>query len=878
VLPFRILAAICLLLLAQAGAALAQNTYSWNNTGTAGTWFTTSNWTVAPSGTYAGVGTAPNAGNINDIATFNTNSTIVSIDGSSSTTLSLGTINYTSTSSTGLTVGNSSTTASTPLTITLNGALSGNALGLNAGMLVRNFGSTLLTLGANAGSGNQGTTYALGIGTGTIDTGINGIRIDGIVSGGANGFTKTGFGTLTLNGANTYTGLTTVQFGTLQIGTGGTTGSINGNVAVQGASSLVFNRSDNLTYGGQVTGLGTLRQIGSGTLTLTNNNDYLGATTITGGGTISISSDANLGSAPASMFPAQNIFLNNGTLATTASFTLQDSRWIAVGPASGSGSGTLNVIAGTLTYNGNIENNGSSTSALNKSGAGLLILGGTNSFSGGLNVNQGPLQITSQTALGTGTFTIGTGAATGATTSLTAAPLGVNITSAVALANNVALPAFGAATTISIVKASAGAAQGTELNFTGNITGGNSNLTMNLSSTAANDNTTNFRLSGNNNFSGTINLTSGILSVNSATGLGNAQVRLNSTANTTTGNLSFQVGGTFSNPITVTSLNTSPIGVTGSNTVTLSGALTTEGASVLRKVDTGTLITTASNNLPNGINISAGTFQVGNGGTAGTLGGSGGVAVQSGATLVFNRSDNATFSNAISGAGTVTKAGSGTTVLSGNSTYTGPTNVTAGTLSITGNNSLATGAVNVLTGTTLGGIGTVGGAITVQSGGTLRGDTDTGTGTLTVQSVTISTGGNLLATIGASGTNSSISLGGQTLDFLASSKIQPRTITGFDRAVSGSWIILSNVGTLRIDGVTQGDRVFAEYIHATPSTGPVLVDITELNASLQTGDLFWVTKSGTNITLNYGPVPEPVTVLSVAALGLGAVLGLRRRK
>jgi len=875
---FRILALTCVLLLTQAGVVLAQNTYSWNNTGTAGTWFTTSNWTVTPGGTYAGVGTAANAGNINDIATFNTNSTTVSINGNTSNTLSLGTINYTSTTSTGLTMGNSSTTAGAALTITLNGALNGNALGLTTGTLVRNAGSTLLTLGANAGSGNQGTTYALGTGTGTIDTGSNGIRIDGIVSGGANGFTKTGFGTLTLNGANTYTGLTIVQFGTLQIGTGGTTGSINGNVEVRGSSSLVFNRSDNITYGGLVTSLGTLRQIGSGTLTLTNNNAYLGITTVTGGGTISISSDANLGSAPSTFSPTVNIILNNGTLATTASFTLQDSRWIAVGPASGTGSGTLNVTAGTLTYNGIIQNNGSSTSGLNKTGAGLLILGGDSSFSGGLTVNQGPLQITSQTALGTGTFTIGTGAATGATTSVTAAPLGVNITSAVTLANNVSLPAFGAATTISIVKASAGAALGTDLNFTGNITGGNSNLTLNLSSIAANDNTTNFRLSGTNNFSGTINLTSGILSVNSATALGNAQVRLNSTANTTTGNLSFQVGGTFSNPITVTSLNTSPIGVTGSNTVTLSGALTTEGASVLRKVDSGTLITTATNSLPNGINISAGTFQVGNGGTAGTLGGNAGVTVQSGATLVFNRSDTATFGNAISGAGTVTKAGSGTTVLSGNSNYTGPTNITAGTLSVTGNNSLATGAVNVAANTTLGGTGTVGGTITVQSGGTLRGDTDTGTGTLNVRSVTISTGGNILATIGASGTNSSLSLGGQTLDFLDSSKIQPRTITGFDRSVSGSWIIVSNVGTLRIDGVTQGDGVFAEYIHATPSARPVLIDITQLNATLQTGDLFWVTKSGTNITLNYGPVPEPVTVLSVAALGLGAVLGLRRRK
>ena len=78
---------------------------------------------------------------------------------------------------------------------------------------------------------NRGNTYTLG---GTIS--------------GTGSVTQQGNGTTVLTAANTYTGGTTITAGILQLGAGGTTGSIVGNVSNNGA--LAFNRSDTYTYGG----------------------------------------------------------------------------------------------------------------------------------------------------------------------------------------------------------------------------------------------------------------------------------------------------------------------------------------------------------------------------------------------------------------------------------------------------------------------------------------------------------------------------------------------------------------------------------------------------------------------------------------------------
>jgi autotransporter-associated beta strand protein len=140
-----------------------------------------------------------------------------------------------------------------------------------------------LTTGSIEGAGDYFLgSKSLATGSNNLSTEVSGTIQDGGPSGGTGGsLIKQGTGTLMLTGANTYTGGTTISAGTLQIGNGGTTGSVLGDIANNAA--LVFNRSDDITFGGVISGSGTLEKLGTNTLTLSGANTYTGATTITSG-------------------------------------------------------------------------------------------------------------------------------------------------------------------------------------------------------------------------------------------------------------------------------------------------------------------------------------------------------------------------------------------------------------------------------------------------------------------------------------------------------------------------------------------------------------------------------------------------------------------
>jgi autotransporter-associated beta strand protein len=87
---------------------------------------------------------------------------------------------------------------------------------------------------------------------------------------------------ITMTGANTYTGNTTIDLSkTLNIGSGGTSGSMTGNIINYG--TLSFNRSDSSSYTGVISGSGAVIKNGNSATTLTGLNTYTGATTVNAG-------------------------------------------------------------------------------------------------------------------------------------------------------------------------------------------------------------------------------------------------------------------------------------------------------------------------------------------------------------------------------------------------------------------------------------------------------------------------------------------------------------------------------------------------------------------------------------------------------------------
>jgi fibronectin-binding autotransporter adhesin len=747
------------------------------------------------------------------------------------------------------------TAAGAGMTATIGSALTG------AAQLVKTDLGTLVLTGANSyAGGTRIDTGTLQIGDGGATGGVTGdiidnaalvvdrsgsIALDGVISG-TGSLTKLGVGALTLTGANTYTGGTTITGGVLQIGNGGATGGVAGDIVDNGA--LRFNRSDTLTLGGVISGSGSVSQAGPGTTILTGANSYAGATDVTSGTLLingdqsaataltSVASGAALGGVGmigGSVTVADGATLaagsnGVGTLAINGDLTLGGASRIAfefgqAGVVGGAFNdlvdvggaltldGTIDVtqsaggsygagVYRVLNYAGALTNNGLTVGTLPPGATAFVqtsVAGQVNLVDvGGLDLNfwdgvAGP-KFNSVINGGSGVWqahggndnwadasgAVNAGYSDGAVAIFSGAPgtvtvsnsLGAVTASGMQFASNgyvitgeaVALAgpqasirvgdgsAAGAGYTATLASALTGASQlvktdlgtlaltgdntytgGTRIEggvlaignggATGSITGDivdNAALVVNRSGAL----TLNGAISGSGSLTklggGELTLTGLNSYVGGTTiGGGTISISLDDHLGAATGGLTLNSGA----------LRTTTFSVTSDRAVTLAGAGTfltdsalelrgaVSGAGPLIKDGAEALLLTADNGYTGGTTINAGMLQLGNGGATGSVVGN----VVNNGRLAFNRSNTLALGGLISGSGSVSQAGPGATILTGANSYAGATDVTSGTLLINGDQSGATALTSVASGATLGGVGTIGGNVTVADGGTL---------------------------------------------------------------------------------------------------------------------------------------------------------------
>ena len=224
--------------------------------------------------------------------------------------------------------------------------------------------------------------------------------------GGALTLDVAGNSMLVLNGTDSYSGGTSINAGTLEIGAGGNTGTLGPGSAVDN-SVLVVNRSDSYTLSNSVSGSGSLYEIGNGTLTLGGTNTLLGSIYATNSGALSISSSAASASAK-SLFVgfaggASGSYTQSGGVLTLTGTTFNAATGVGLTVGSSTGSiGTLVITGGTITGAGPLMVwSGSGAMTVSQTGAtptlvnpGWLTLGQTSGAAGTLTQTGGTIALT----------------------------------------------------------------------------------------------------------------------------------------------------------------------------------------------------------------------------------------------------------------------------------------------------------------------------------------------------------------------------------------------------------------------------------------------------------------------------------------------------
>lgn len=293
-----------------------------------------------------------------------------------------------------------------------------------------------------SGAGYQNLTIGLGGGSSTFAGSITNTDNNPSFVGNV---VKDGAGTIILTGASTYSGTTTINGGTLQLGTGtpGQDGTLSNTSGITNNAALVFNLAGSQSIGVSVSGNGTFTKNGPGTLNLQSfsgapaSNVVGGALHLTGGHNnywavqnTTVTAGASLSNHTHSHI--KGLTLDGGELASTGADTTWGS-WMLDQTVTVTGSGTSVIsaqrvaianasnvsrifdVAGsaTLDVTGTFEDAHTTTAnGLTKTGTGAMILSAANTFTGPISVNEGTLRINGATAAASA-LTIASGATLG---------------------------------------------------------------------------------------------------------------------------------------------------------------------------------------------------------------------------------------------------------------------------------------------------------------------------------------------------------------------------------------------------------------------------------------------------------------------------------
>jgi fibronectin-binding autotransporter adhesin len=550
------------------------------------------------------------------------------------------------------------------------------------------------------GSGSAGN-IALGAATTTINT------LNQSTSGGSSAaIIDSASRTLRTNSILVGSGA-----GALTIGTAAGSGTLS--TATSGGDLLIQHYgSNNLTINSVIannTSASNLVKTGSGTLVLAGTNTYTGTTSILEG-TVSVASLSNGGANGVFGNTAATSAIVLGSAATSAKLqftggtSMSTNRDFVLGAAGGVFESLISPTSSTATISGNISGSGS----LIKTGSGVFVISGVNTYTGQTIAREGFLNIGSASAIaGGGTLIIGDNTATASTTGIT---INLDNVNGATFANNITFVTNGQSQSKVLQSRVTNTTLSGTITVAPNVTfgaGANQMLTINGKLTGTSPGVA---IALMNNGTGTVLLTNEANDFNDG---------VSNSLTVTRGTLLLQGNDTAVGGVA---------GILGKGT----GALQMNGSSS-NTGENAQILTNGAYTIARAINMNQGgagsaSFNTVGGNTANASTFSGAITLASGANtthqLTAASGGAVTFSNVISGTATngLNKIGTGTVIFSGANTYSGATNVTAGALQVGSNGvgQTGTGAVTVQTSSTIFGSGVIrGSSFTAQSGSTL---------------------------------------------------------------------------------------------------------------------------------------------------------------